>query len=237
MNAMKTVLVAALACSLVGAQAPPQGGFKKLPDEIPERYFNPKNFLSEKETSALLERILFTQEPFRGSWMEKTYRNTVGHFFTPKEYDRLRGNPALGYTYIGSFTWLPSIKEIEFVPFQPVTPEAQCIRPEAWRKAAEIVCRRMGLTIKQGAPIKVSGAVIGVNRTRPLGVYTEVRVQGPTGTLLYRGGTGKATLGDAVGANLEYVIAYAHGVGDGRNVSREEAEAMLKKVIKKAGVK
>jgi len=229
---IKSILAAVvLSSSILGAQEPPDGVYHSIPPAVADRYFNAQTLLTEKERNTLLTRIIMTQEPFHGSWIEKKYPKTLGYFFTNKEYARLRGNAALGYTSVGSFTWPDQIHEVEVIPFRSVTQEAQCIRPQAWAKAAEIVCGRMGLRLRAGAPIKVSGVLVGVNRTAPLGVYTEVRVSGPTGTLLYRGGTAKATLGDAVGANLEYVLAYAKGIGDGKPISRSEAEAFVKKSL------
>jgi hypothetical protein len=227
----KSILAAVLISSVgLGAQTAPDGGYRSLPPAVADRYFNPKTLLTEKETNTLLTRIVLTREPFLGSWSEKQDRNTLGFFFSHQEYAQLRGNPALGYTSVGSFTWPDQIRDVEILPFRSVTKEAQCIKPGAWIKAAEIVCGRMGLRQVKGAPIKVSGVLVGVNRTPPLGVYLEVRVQGPTGNLLYRGGIGKATLGDAVGASLQYILVYAKSIGDGRPVPRAEVEALMKKI-------
>lgn len=203
---------------------------------VPDRYLNPKNVADPKTVNAFFERIMFAREPFRGSWSEKKQRQTQGYFFTPAEYDKLRGNPALGWIYAGKFTWPEKMRDVEVVPFQGFA-AGQNVKADAWRRAAEIVLPRLGLRNVPGAPIKVTGALVGVNYVRPLGVMTEIRIQGPTGTMLLRTATGKATIGDAIGANLEGAIAMARGMGDGRPVSKAEAEAMVRRMLEKAGVK
>lgn len=201
-----------------------------------DRFFNPKGYLTETELNALLERIIFVREPFLGSWMHrnKEYSRSLGHFFTQEEYRKLEGNPALGYFYVGNFKWLPSWKEVSIEPFAPTTPDTKIVKPAAWRIAADAACRKHGLSRRPDAPIKITGALVGINLEKPLGVYLEVRVRSPHDTLLFRGGIGKGTLGDAIGAAVDFVVAYAMGMGDGKPVPKEEAKALLENIQRKA---
>jgi len=229
----------ALSVLLSGVALSSQANQQNSQDKVAlyDRFFNPKSYLSETELNALLEQILFVREPYFGSWMhkQKEYAKTHGHFFTTEEYRKLEGNPAIGYFYVGNFKWLPNQKAISIEPFAPTTPDTNVIKPEAWQTAASLVCKKYGLTQRPDAPIKISGALVAVNLEKPYGVYLEVRVSSPHGTLLYRGGIGKATLGDAVGASLDFIVAYAMGIGDGKPVSKDEARRLLENIQKKSG--
>jgi len=209
----------------------------RVDDSDYERYFNPKNYLSEQELNTLLERIFFAREKFYGSWAHrnKEFQGSLGHFLTEAEYRKLVGNPAIGYYHAGSFAWPEQWKEVYIEPFESTTPDTQVVKPQAWRAAAAQVCRMHGLTQSQTAKIRITGKLVGINLEPPFGVYLEVRIQSPTGTLLYRGGIGKATLADSIGASLDHLLAYSRSIGDGKAVTKDEAAELLKNIQKKAG--
>ena len=233
---MKGTALSILIGGLTSSLALSAQGAKQDNAALYDRFFNPKSYLSESELNALLERIIFVREPFYGSWAHKNkeYSKSLGHFFTQDEYQKLEGNPALGYFYVGGFKWLRAWKEVSIEPFAPTTPDTRIIKPEAWKIAASQACKKHGLTLKANAPIKITGALVGVNLEKPLGVYLEIRVQCPYDTLLYRGGVGKGTLGDAVGAAMDFIVSYALGIGDGKPVSKDEARQLLENIQRKA---
>jgi len=226
---MITHIVACL--TLLLAQAP-----GRIADSEYESFFNPRNFLSETELNALMERIFFARERFYGSWghRSKEFQSSLGHFLTDEEYRKLTGNPVVGYYHSGSFVWSPEWKDVHIEPFASTTPDTQVVKPQAWRAAAAKVCGLHGLTQSKSAKIRVTGRLVGINLEPPYGVYLEARVHSPTGTLLYRGGIGKATLADSIGASLDHLIAYARSL-DGRPVTKEQATELLRNIEKKAG--
>jgi hypothetical protein len=199
-----------LSCTALYCQAPSKGAKDNSEDDEYKKYFSLEYLANDKQKEAIIKRV-YRREPFVGSYAHrgKEYVGSIGHFLTTAEYHKLRGNPVIGFWDFGAFAWPSDWKEIEIVPFKATSgPGAQVIGEKAWVSAAKIVCQNQGLIQKPGAKIKVTGVTVGIQKEPP-GVMIEARVKSPTGTLIYRGGTAKRTMGDAVGGTLDFLINLA----------------------------
>jgi hypothetical protein len=170
--------------------------------------------LPRQQLQAVVERMLVT-EPFLGSDEERSTRRSVARYFSRQEYMRLRGNPLLGYWDVGTFRWRG--RQLAFGGVRNVHPSARPISAAAWTAAVEQVARRNGLDVTANAPVRLEGgcvgAVVDATEREPVpGVLVELRLEGPTGTLLYRVGMGKATVEDAIGAALDLVLRFARSL-------------------------
>lgn len=187
------------------------------------QYLNPSNHLTEAQEMAFYKRIMIDREPFLASVEAKKYPQTMNHFFHHEEYKALQGNPALGYWSIGQFAWPAGTVEVDFIPPKATNNETKAIKPLAWERAIAIIAAHHGLKIKAGAPIKITGAMVDATLVPTkdqhyCSLVAEWRVDSPTGPLLIRRGSAKKGLGDAIGANLDFVVGYAIGLGDGKNL-------------------
>jgi hypothetical protein len=215
-----------LACCSVFAFGQGGAGASRKMDYNDPIYY-PSNIFNKKEMAAYLE-VLFKTGPFTGSeeWKDRDAKRTINRYFKQSDYEKLVGNTSFGWSYPGKFLWKKEWNEVEFVPFVPAVPEAQFIRPQAWGDAMLLVAKRLGLTVRPGAPIKITGGVVGVYLGDIPSVVVEVKIVSPTGTLLFRGGFGKFKLSDAIGAAIEFVVNFGRGF-DGVPYSAEQFKKEL----------
>ena len=164
------------------------------------------------EQAMWILRRLGDREPFVGSFEAWAHRDTLGHFFHRGDYERLRGNPVFGYWDDGRFRWTGT--HVAWDGIQAVASTARPITARAWTAAFGYVARKHGMIIDPKAAIRVRGACIGAvldptvdepNR----GVVLELRIESPSGAFLYRFGTGKPTIEDAIGASLDWALSFA----------------------------
>jgi hypothetical protein len=172
--------------------------------------------LGPEHFAPIIRRMCET-ERFRGSAEERASRAQTGRYFTREEYASLQGNPLLGYFANRDFSWGESAS-FRWGGIEARHPSAKGISPTAWQAAMNQVASRQALKIDDHAPVTIEGgcvaAVIDPSPKEPVpGVLVEVRVRGPKGTLLFRGGIGKATVEDAMGAILEAVVRFARNGG------------------------
>jgi hypothetical protein len=166
------------------------------------------------------------REPFLASREAGLRPDSLGHFFIRPDYAILRGNPVYGYWAEGTFAWVGD--RVAWDGVRAASPSARPITPRAWTAAFKYVAEKHGLTIDRNAPIRVWGACIGAvldpNLVEPnRGVVLEVRVDSPTGPLLYRFGMGKPTIEDAVGASLDWAVGFALTVNHEPNGTGRQA--------------
>lgn len=188
----------------------------------PEELLGPSRALVAEQLDAALAHALTRCEPFLRSY-QMADPGTLNHFFRRKDYQRLSGNPLFGYYHVGGFTWPPGVRAVAFQPPGAACLGARAIPAQAWERAMALVARARSLELRGDALIQIRGAVVQVQAQERVGggapgysVVVEYRVQGPGGTLLYRLGSAKATLADAIGANLDFLLGFARGLGDGR---------------------
>lgn len=179
----------------------------------------PRDWVTPGQAEPVIRRVLET-EAFLSSDEARTEPQSLGLFFKRREYQMLRGNPILGYWSESGFSWVGNK-----VAWQGITAGAPSCKPiteKAWNAAFSFVARKRGLVVDKSAPMKVSGACVGAVieptvKEPKRGVALEVRIDGPTGPLFFRFGTGKATIEDAIGASLERLLAFALRAGsDGK---------------------
>jgi len=141
----------------------------------------------------------------------------MDRFFRAGDYARLHGNPVIGYWDARGFKWTGT--RVAWDGVVSVAPSARRITKRAWDAAFAHVARQQGLTVDPKAPIRIRGACVAAV-VRPSvaepnrGVLIELRIDGPKGAFLYRLGVGKPTLEDAVGASLDWAIAFARAQGE-----------------------
>lgn len=164
------------------------------------------------DQSMRLAQKLGQTEPFLRSAEAKQEPQSLNRFFHRPEYDRLVGNPVLGYWSAGGFRWQGV--RVAWDGIESVAPSARPITRKAWDVAFQYVAQRRGLVLDRAAPIRIRGAcvaaVVHPTPEEPVrGVLLEVRVEGPGGQMLYRFGMGRPTLEDAVGAAIDVAIGLA----------------------------
>ena len=176
--------------------------------------------LTQEQTAKLLERAL-AREPFVPDGRNAADPATLGKFFSDVQYEKLRGNPFLGYWDSGSFRW--SGRRVAWGGMRPVGDAAGAISAKAWRMAFEVVARKRGLVVDDGASIRVEGACVAANllpskeRPAPM-VGLELKYVGSSGTLLHRVALPKPTVEEAMAATLDFSLGFAlrvHQAGDG----------------------
>ena len=170
-----------------------------------------------QQGARILDR-LGDREPFLGSHEAAHHPESLGHFFGPHDYERLRGNPVYGYWADDGFRWVGG--RVAWDGITPLSPSARPIRPRAWDAAFAYVAKKYALTIDRRAPVRVRGAcvaaVIYPSPSQPnRGVVLELRIDSPKGVFWYRFGMGKPTVEDAIGASLDWAIGFA------RTINRE----------------
>jgi hypothetical protein len=187
----------------------------------PGQLLGPSRDLVQDQLDAALWHALVRREPFSRS-SPMCDPDTLNHFFGREDYQLLAGNPWFGYYHVGGFQWPSGVAEVAFSPPKPACPGARAIQPQAWQRAMALVAKAHGLRVRPEAPIRIRGAVV-LAQVQPsasgsgpgYAVVTEYRVHSPNGVLLYRLGSVKRTLADAIGANLDFLVGFAQGLGDG----------------------
>jgi hypothetical protein len=171
--------------------------------------------LPPARTRALLERMMST-ESFVGSTSEREGRKTTGRYFSRTEYQRLQGNPLLGYWHVGDFSWAGGAR-VAWKGIRSSHPSARPVADKAWAAAFRIAAAANGLKEDPGAPVQVEGgcvaAVVDPSSEEPVpGVLVELRIKSPSGVLLYRVSMGKPTVEDAMGAALDLVLRFSRSL-------------------------
>ena len=174
--------------------------------------------MTEEQLESFAKRIFVDKEPFLACQEAVNYPNTLGHYLTKAEYRGMNGNPATGYYARNGFTWASEQVEVEFIGIHATVPETQGIRDAAWVKAMQLVARHMNLKVVPKAAIRIEGACVDATLApsdeSPLpGVVLELRIHSTTGTMLYRYSLGKPSIGDAIGASLEWCLTVARHMG------------------------
>lgn len=174
------------------------------------------NNLTDAQKKAILQRLLFTKEPFLQSYEARMMPDTMGSFFHVAEYQTLAGNPGVGYYHADTgFSW--TTPAVAFVPFEPTTQKAKGIHSEAWMAAMQTIAARRGLTLDPHAPVHIVGACVFAHRADGRFPQSEVTieavVESPGGKILFRRTEARPTLADAVGAALDFVVAFARRYG------------------------
>lgn len=161
---------------------------------------------AEKLTMKLAER-----EPFAESDEAKSVegKQTMGLFFSDKEYRLLRGNPVLGYWDAKGFKW--SGTRIAWDGVVSKGGRCKAITGAAWNAAMKYVAQKHGLVIDHQAPMRMRGAcvwaVVEASVKEPVrGVVMEMRLDSPTGSFRWRYSRGNPTIEGAVGASIEFPI-------------------------------
>lgn len=215
MKAVKTLLLAGCLSPFLGAQALPAPPPPRSYPAETQRLLGPQN-LSDAQKLAVMQRLVMTKEPFLQSYEARMMPATLGSFFHQAEYQTLAGNPGVGYYHADSgFAW--TTPAVAFVPFRAASAAAKGIHPEAWEAAMKEIAARRGLTLDPKAEVRILGACVFAHRpdakfSRPE-VSIEVVVQSPQGRILYRRTESRPTLGDACGAALDFVVAFAQRYG------------------------
>jgi hypothetical protein len=178
---------------------------------IPHDPVTPPGALTPQQASAIWQR-LGAREAFLDSEEFHSEPQSLYRFFDRQDYAKLQGNPVIGYCCPGRFKWTGN--RVAWHGIGPVTPDAAAVTAKAWDEAFRAIARKRNWIIDPKAPIRVSGACVGAvlepSREEPfLGVCIEVRVASPSGNLLYRFSVAKATIEDAVGAALDWVLCCA----------------------------
>ncbi|MGD0839364.1 MAG: hypothetical protein ABSB49_22240 [Polyangia bacterium] len=170
------------------------------------------SWLTPAQARSLLARLL-ERQPFLASEDVRSARGrrTLGLFFGPEEYARLRGNPILGYWDVGGFKWTGSR-----IAWDGVTSQGSClgITQRAWDVAFASVAHEHGLVSDSDAPLRMRGAclraVIEPAPADPVrGVLMEMRLDSPTGSFLWRYSRGNPTIAGAVWASIELPVLMA----------------------------
>lgn len=206
--------LAALLGPIGNAQAPnPQGIKVDL-----EKMMSFERNMTEEQLQSFAKRIFIDKEPFLSSQEAVTYPNTLGHYLTKVEYRGMKGNPAIGYYGLNGFTWPSDQAEVQFMGIRATVPETRGIRGAAWEKAMQLVARHMNLKVVPKAAIRIEGACVDATlaptEESPIpGVTLELKIHGATGTMVYRYSLGKPTIGDAIGASLEWCLTVARNMG------------------------
>jgi hypothetical protein len=174
--------------------------------------------LPAARAQALVERMMST-EAFVGSANDKESRGTTGRYFTRAEYQRLRGNPLLGYWDVGGFSWAGGAR-VGWRGIRASHPSARPISAQAWTTAFRVAAAASGLEEDPKARVQVEGgcvaAVVDGSSDEPVpGVLIELRLKSPTGVLLYRVSVGKPTVEDAMGAALDLVLRFSRALPTG----------------------
>lgn len=185
--------------------------------QVGQRPLNPPGAVTPHQALALWKR-LETKECFLESAEFHSEPQSLYRYFDRKDYAKLEGNPVLGYSCPGRFRWVGN--RVAWQGISPVTPDAAAVTAKAWDEAFRVVASKRSWGIDPKAPIRVSGACVGAvlepSQEEPFrGVCIEVKVDSPTGPLLYRFSVAKPTIEDAVGAALDWVLCCAASLGKG----------------------
>jgi len=197
-----------LLCLRLAGQTP------RLPTGLPMPPPAPKADLTPGAAAALWQQ-LDIREPFLASMEARREPQSLFRFFGRQDYEKLRGNPGLGYFAAGGFRWVGT--RIAWQGLRPVTPDAATVPEQAWDAAFQEIAHRHGWQVDPRAPIRVRGACVGCvaepsAREPERGVCIELQVTSPTGTLLYRFSIARPTLAEALGASLDWVLCCAAGL-------------------------
>lgn len=173
-------------------------------------WFTPEQ--AEKLALKLAER-----KPFSDSDEAKNAagKQTMGLFFSDKEYRVLRGNPVFGYWNATGFKWTGN--RIAWDGIDSKGQSCKAITRKAWDAAFKYVARKHGLMVDEAAPLRLRGACVwAVMEASPkqpvLGVVMEVRLDSPTGSFRWRYSRGNPTIEGAVGASIELPVLLAQKV-------------------------
>lgn len=192
-----------------------------------EQWLNPGKVLTQAQKEAFLKRVFIDREPFVGSAEFHAAPATLRLYFKDQDYRRLRGNPIIGYLAADDgFQW--SGNQVSFGPVLPLGKGTRVVTEKAWDAAMNHVARSMELEVKPLAPVKISGATVFL-RTKPTPDYPACQVEvewklaSPTGVILFRRAASAQTVGDAMGACLEYVLRFARNYGSRKPEGAEGA--------------
>lgn len=212
MRAGKGLFLVFSLCPFLGAQAVP------TPPRKPA--WAPGNYVSQEQRAAITKRMLFEKEPFMKSYEATKFPQSLGLFLREDEYERMSGNPGTGYLDPDpDFSWPWEDREVS-ISFKSSAPETRIIKPQAWDAVIKHVAENLKLKLNPKARIQITGAAVlafpkgGPDLAKPE-VTIEARVKGPGGTLIvFRRTEARPTLGDAVGAAVEFVVNFARVYGD-----------------------
>ena len=171
--------------------------------------------LKPEQIKGLASRVL-DRQPFLQSTDAREERQTLRRYFGPVEYEKLRGNPVLGYWDASRFRWAGRV--VTWGGIVSAARSAGPISAQGWQAAFRQVAGRQGLTIAAAAPMRIEGAcvaaVIDPSKDEPVpGVLLELRITSPAGVLSHRFGIGKPTVEEAMGAALDFAISFARTIG------------------------
>jgi hypothetical protein len=167
--------------------------------------------LTLEQTKVLLNKAM-ERRPFSKAPRAAQAPETLGRFFRSKDYDEIRGNPILGYWDLGTFRW--EGESVAWDGIKGVTRETSVISEEAWRKAFDLVLAKHRLRRDDRAAVRVRGACVAAKITGSAqdpgtGVEVELELSSPSGVLRYRLVMGKPTIGETLGASLDWVVSFA----------------------------
>jgi hypothetical protein len=171
--------------------------------------------LTKEQAARVLSRLL-EREPFWPGHYDEAPPETLGKFFTDKDYKVLQGNPFLGYWNSGEFLWSDR-KAIAWGGILGVGVDggARSLGSKAWRAAMEVVASKRGLVLDDRAAVRIEGRCLRANLAKtsdgkePPGVLLELRMDSPKGVLRVRLAVGKPTVEEAMGAALDWVTGFA----------------------------
>ena len=161
---------------------------------------------AEKLAVKLTERKPFTESDEAKSADGK---QSMGLFFSEKEYRIILGNPVFGYWDAKGFKW--SGTRIAWDGVTSKGARCKAITAAAWDAAMKYVARKHGLVIDEQAPMRMRGAcvwaIVEASVKEPVrGVVMEMRLDSPTGSFRWRYSRGNPTIEGAVGASIELPI-------------------------------
>ena len=168
------------------------------------------------QTPAVIWKALGVREPFLDSREAMDEPQSLNRFFGREDYQKLRGNPALGFYAAEKFHWVG--RRIAWLGVRAATPDAAGIPESEWDRAFQSIARSNRWKVDPSALIRVKGACVGAvlapSQQEPqLGVCLELQVASPTGTLLYRYSIAQPTTQAAVHQALEWPLRCARDLG------------------------
>lgn len=194
-----------------------------------EKWLDPGKALTQVQKEAFLRRVFIDKEAFLGSAEYKAAPATLYLYFKDPEYQKLRGNPIIGYLAPDEgFQW--SGREVTLGPVLPLGKGTRVATEKAWEAAMNQIAHAMDLEVKPLAPVKITGATVFV-RTKPTAEYpacqvgVEWKVTSPTGVILFRRVASARTVGDAMGSCLEFVLRFARNYGSRKPEGAEGASS------------
>jgi hypothetical protein len=172
-----------------------------------------KGWLTPAQAEKLLEKLA-ERKPFSESDEARSRegKQTMGMFFSEREYPILKGNPVFGYWNAAGFMWTGNR-----IAWDGVTSKGRSckgITKRAWDAAFAYVAKKHGLVVDGAAPLRMRGAcvwaVMEASLQEPIvGVVMEMRLDSPTGSFRWRYSRGNPSIEGAVGASIELPILLA----------------------------